>query len=66
MDFGTRIDKLIGDGSGKFDNFHPFSVAHSAGGFSESFEHQNWVFLPQKVAFDEVLLHSWRWCCGSS
>jgi hypothetical protein len=33
--FGTRLKK-IGDGSGKFDNFHPFSVAQSEGGFPES------------------------------
>jgi hypothetical protein len=34
VDFRTRVNKLIWDGSGKFDNFHPFSVAQSAGGFS--------------------------------
>jgi hypothetical protein len=54
MDFGTRVDKLIGDGSGEFDGFHPFSVAQSTGGLAESFDHQNWVSLPHNFAFDEV------------
>jgi hypothetical protein len=58
MDFGTRIDKLIGDGSGEFNDFHPFSVAQSPGGLAKGFDHQNWVFLPQNVAFYEVSLHS--------
>jgi hypothetical protein len=66
MDFRTRVDELIRDGSGEFDNFHPFSVAQSTGGLAKGFDHQNWVSLPQNVAFDEVPLHSWQWCCGSS
>jgi hypothetical protein len=33
MDFGARVNKLIWDGSGKFDNFHLLSVAQRAGGF---------------------------------
>jgi hypothetical protein len=56
VDFGTRVDEWIGGGSGELDNFHLFSVAQSAGGLAEGFDHQNWVSLPQNVAFDEVPL----------
>jgi hypothetical protein len=33
VNFGTRIDQSTRDQSGEFYNFHPFSVAQSAGGF---------------------------------
>jgi hypothetical protein len=39
MDFGARIDELIGDGSGEFNNFHPFSVTQRAGGLAGGFDH---------------------------
>jgi hypothetical protein len=66
MDFGAKIDELIGDGSGYFNNFHRFSVTQIAGGLGKGFDHQDWVSLPQNVAFYEVPLHSWQWCCSSS
>jgi hypothetical protein len=49
MDFGARIDELIGDGSGEFSNFHPFSVVQSTGGLAKGFHHQNWVSLPHML-----------------
>jgi hypothetical protein len=30
MNFGARVDKFVGDCSGEFYNFHPFSAAQSA------------------------------------
>jgi hypothetical protein len=57
--FGARIDELIEDGSGEFNNFHPFSVTQSAGGLAAGFDYQDWVALPQNVAFYEVPLYSW-------
>jgi hypothetical protein len=59
MDFRARVDKLIGDGSRNFDDFHPFSVAQSAGGLAKGFDHQDWVALPYNLAFYEVPLHPW-------
>jgi hypothetical protein len=38
MNFGTRVDQSIGDQVEEFDDFHPFPVAQSAGGFSECFD----------------------------
>jgi hypothetical protein len=38
MNFGAIVDEFIRDYSVKFDNFHPLSVAQSAGGFAESFD----------------------------
>jgi hypothetical protein len=47
MDFVARVDKLIGDSSGKFNNFHPFPVTQStAGGLTKGFDHRYWVALP--------------------
>jgi hypothetical protein len=47
MDFGARVDKLIGDRSEKFNDFHPFSVvAQSAGELAKGFDHRDWVALP--------------------
>jgi hypothetical protein len=46
VDFGARIDELIGDGSGEFNGFIPFSVAQSAGRLAKGFEHRAWVALP--------------------
>jgi hypothetical protein len=41
MDFEARVDKFIGDHLEKFDNFHSFSVAQSAGGLAKSFDYQD-------------------------
>jgi hypothetical protein len=46
MGFGARVDKLIGDSSGMFNDFHHFSVAQSAGGLAKGFDHQDWIALP--------------------
>jgi hypothetical protein len=43
MNFGARVDQFIEDHSGKFDNFHPFSVAQSTGGLAKGFDYQDWV-----------------------
>jgi hypothetical protein len=40
VNFGARVDKFVWDCSGKFDNFHPFSVAQSTGGLAKGFDHQ--------------------------
>jgi hypothetical protein len=39
MNFGAGVDKLIGDSSGKFNNFHPFYVAQIAGGLAQGFDY---------------------------
>jgi hypothetical protein len=59
MDFGARVDYFVGNCSGKFDNFHPFSVAQSVGGLAKGFDHQDWVALPYNLAFYEVPLYTW-------
>jgi hypothetical protein len=39
MDFGARVDEFVMNSCGKFDSFHPFSVAQSAGGLAKHFDH---------------------------
>jgi hypothetical protein len=57
-----RVDKFVRDCSGKFGNFHSFSVAQSAGGLEIGSDHQDWVALPYNFAFYEFPLHPWQWC----
>lgn len=35
VNFGTRVDEFVRDHLGESDNFHPFSVAQSTGGFAK-------------------------------
>jgi hypothetical protein len=58
MTFGAIVDKFVGDCSGKFDDFHPFS-AQSTGGLAKSVDHQDWVALLYNLVFYEVPLHTW-------
>jgi hypothetical protein len=61
VNFGARVDQFVGDSSVEFYDLHPFSVAQqSPGGFSE-----DWVASPYNIAFYEVPLYSWHWCCSS-
>jgi hypothetical protein len=41
VDFGAGVDKFVGDSSGKFEGFHPFSVAQGLGELAEGFDHQD-------------------------
>ena len=66
VDFGTGIDDEVWNFPIEFDDFHSFSVTQSTDGLSERFHCRDWVALPDDLAFDEVALHSGRWCCCSS
>jgi hypothetical protein len=61
VDPRARVGKFVWDCSGKFDNFHPFSVTQSTCGLSKGSDHQeDWVALPYNLAFYEVpLVHTW-------